>query len=104
MIPTEQGDRYRCPFYGFYGSSELMILNEKPGSNACGLKVDCNSPCRMETEGNVPDWENCGLNNDGNSEALETIASDFSVYFAEGRSMPFVEWYEEVMDEREEED
>lgn len=53
-----------CPFYG---SAVRMVGGTIPavlptGGNQCGLITHAHSPCRMETEGNAPEWDACPRN------------------------------------------
>lgn len=53
-----------CPLYG----ARLMTIKGEPvfllnrGSNQCALVMDAHSPCRMDIEGQKPDWDKCPRN------------------------------------------
>lgn len=49
--------RPRCPFYGFIRTSSNMVENLEGG---CALVcVGRHTPCMMELEGKMPDWNAC---------------------------------------------
>jgi hypothetical protein len=55
-----------CPFYGrsmflsqVYGIPPFVLFPQK--GNQCALVVKSHAPCRMEIEGETPDWKTCIL-------------------------------------------
>ena len=55
----------RCPFYGCKlvgprGNFAALLMPTRV--NICALIEPNDSPCRMETEGNAPDWRGCPYN------------------------------------------
>jgi hypothetical protein len=64
-----------CPFYGramyqkgVIGAAIPFLLLDTNG-NQCGLIADSHSPCRMEIDGETPDWRACILVKDIRMEA-----------------------------------
>lgn len=65
-------DRPECPFYGFAMVTGLMF---DIGHGSCGLINDILSPCRMETNREVPCWTSCDINTPENRVALAAQGS-----------------------------
>ena len=57
-----------CPFYGrafvpvapYVRDQPPFLLLDQHG-NQCALIVTSHAPCRMEMEGETPDWQACAL-------------------------------------------
>lgn len=59
-----------CPFYGYalYSSVVMAAQSKTPpfvmfptGDNQCALVGGWYAPCRMEQDGEVPEWNECTL-------------------------------------------
>lgn len=107
LKPVFSRPRYRCPFYGFYGSIFGFFMDS--AGNQCALNTDRFSPCRIEMAGKLPDLNDC-INFDGDEEekvALDRIIKTFRIGPLEFRppdqnswkGLTFKDWYEYVMSE-----
>ncbi len=113
LKPVFEKKRYKCPFYGFASgtmfSSDAPIFMDTDG-NQCALATSSFSPCRMEKEGNVPDWNNCSLNckDKESKEALLFIKKNFKIFPKEfvpqGKSpwkgLSFSKWWKYIMEKQ----
>jgi len=59
-----------CPFYGHALFPAMTARRQDPpfllfasGGNQCALITTAHSPCKMEVEGQEPDWSKCRLVN-----------------------------------------
>ena len=76
--PYYEKDRPPCPFYGFNGMYGGFFDTD---GNQCGLITDSHAPCRMEQEGDTPDWNGCIFyNTEENRAALEKISGNIKVF------------------------
>jgi hypothetical protein len=66
-MPTNNAD---CRFYGCHAIVSMQVLAES-GGNQCALITNAYAPCRMEIEGNPPDWSKCPLNIGGGKVIFE---------------------------------
>jgi hypothetical protein len=114
-VGSQEGDietcsTIRCPFYGFsYHEHEDQIIFLGSRNNQCPLSgklhLDVSeeeksiSPCRMEVEGEMPDWERCNLNNTLDMALhFHIFAKKAHVKPADSeREIPFVNWHLHVM-------
>lgn len=48
-----------CKFYGHAAAIGTLFPT---GGNQCALVTNAHAPCRMEMEGQEPNWERCPLN------------------------------------------
>ena len=69
--------RRKCPFYGFSGATGargIKLFRDSHG-NQCPIKSGAtrHSPCVMEMQGEVPDWNICCYNCPRTQQALENI-------------------------------
>ena len=55
---SAQGNRPRCPFYGFHWPEKSRCLSDT-GGNECALDFEQNGPCVMEVQGKDPDLDAC---------------------------------------------
>jgi hypothetical protein len=62
--------RPRCPFYGFNCFGEILMDSE---GNQCALMMNSISPCQMEMQDLLPDWEKCSFNIKENALAIEKM-------------------------------
>jgi hypothetical protein len=61
-----------CPYYGYHAVPEFQRLASQ-GGNQCGLIVESYSPCRMEVDGQLPDFAQCELNGSGRAIQFATF-------------------------------
>jgi len=103
LKPVIEKQRYQCPFYGFHMA--MGMLMDQSG-NQCALITDSYSPCQMEIRSQTPNWNECPLNNEENSRALEKIADQLTIFPEEfhpkeaksWRGMPFKNWQKYIME------
>jgi hypothetical protein len=48
-----------CPFFGRSGLTFPLLIDTL--GNQCGLVITSNMPCRMQAEGQMPDWRLCPI-------------------------------------------
>lgn len=56
-----------CPLHGLsliFAHGGAVLAAPSTPSNRCPLITDAHAPCRMEVEGNAPDWATCPRNPD----------------------------------------
>jgi len=102
LKPVFSKERYQCPFYGFH-MVRGMLMDQS--GNQCALITDSYSPCQMEIRRQTPNWNECQFNDEKNSEALEKIADQLTIFpnefHPEGskswEGMPFKDWQEYIM-------
>jgi len=70
--PYIEKERYKCPFYGFYGNARMGGLIDQEG-NQCALITNSYSPCKMETCGIKPDLRMCVFNTKENREIFSRM-------------------------------
>jgi len=101
--PVFKKSRPRCPFYGF---GEVMGVFSDTKGNQCPLIISSYSPCQMEFEGDVPNWNRCPLNKGKYSILIKKIMATSKIFPEEfsppGQSswkgMPFKKWYKYIME------
>jgi hypothetical protein len=61
-----ESNKPNCPFYGralfmgILGGKPPFVLVDQEG-NQCALVMTAYAPCRMEIDGDTPDWRTCLL-------------------------------------------
>lgn len=96
-----------CPFYQFsapFGQSQVMRAVE---GNQCGACTEMYAPCQMDMSGEEPDWKNCPINYTQGEAILQVVMGRVVVFPnpkelepGAAQSMPFSDWYGEVMGEK----
>jgi len=92
IIMASTGERPKCPFYGFYQALTASIMVDSYG-NQCGLIQDAYAPCKMETAGQIPSWNECPFRGETNVEEARTCKFFPYEYCKEGwEGFTFKEW------------
>jgi hypothetical protein len=93
-LPAAKAERPDCPFYGFLLSNGILI---DTGGNQCSWMSE-GYPCKMENQGNKPEWKECIFNNPDNRKALKEYLStqifphEFSPKEGEWGGITLKEW------------
>ncbi len=90
-------EQKRCPFYGFLFDMHKRVFLQQEGN--CGLSTPSVVPCKMESEGECVNWNNCGFNNPENQWLLENLVDSTGFIPKNREELPFRQWYYEVMGE-----
>ena len=92
--------RYTCPFYGFIRYENIMLDQE---GNQCALKSPSLSPCFMEINNQIPEWNKCTINplESGGSWLIDS-ADNMRVQPNEfkNKTLSLKDWIKYVMRER----
>ncbi len=102
--PAVERPRHRCPFYRF--SPLLDIMRDQRVGNQCAILSDRGehgmfSPCKMEVDGETPDWEHCFLAGECRQDTVALRIGERVTVFPEEfppEGVPFADWYRYVMD------
>ena len=102
VLNVKEGERARCPFYGFSGIPGILMDTE---GNQCALVSDSYSPCYMEFQGQKPNWDECRYHTDKLIQSLKASANSIRVFPEEfmpkdtpsWEGISFSEWYQHVM-------
>jgi len=78
-------ERKCCPFYGFSAVEEMKVFMDTKG-NQCALVSGSFSPCKMEVDGETPDWYSCSLNTPEIRGDIDNYTDDCMVFPDELRS------------------
>ena len=95
LDPLYEREQHPCPFYGMaMGEGYFLDTN----GNQCALISGRHSPCKMELDGEKPNWYNCSHNNSEIILDLMNRNPPIKIFPDElKKGINFKEWYEYVM-------
>jgi hypothetical protein len=87
---------HKCPFYGFRWPQRNCDLIAA-GENECGLDLDKNRPCVMESHGLSANFLVCEVA--ASAQAFVSVVSSRIRFFPPGHAegIAFEDWHDEVM-------
>lgn len=101
--PLYKKEREKCPFYGFTAGSRILPISAllETIKKQCALVTDSFAPCKMEENGQKPDWNTCPSSDKKMIQKIKGIRV-FPVEFRPEknggwRGISFSEWYKYVM-------